>query len=216
MHYTGLRRRVLSPSAGDVSICADARIGGPLAIEACNAGVQVPCVGDGTARIRLESRHAGGTPTAPPTDTASDAGGTLRPVLQPQQRTFEIVQSPISLTAAPLAGLARPVDLCQEWRQAAGALSSWDAGAAEPVIAVVGSKQTGKSTFARLLVNSLLNRAPLVAYLDTDCGQSEFTAPGGQHTLHLYTSQTWCVARHGPMRSSSAMGHVQAWSLSPF
>jgi polynucleotide 5'-kinase involved in rRNA processing len=118
----------------------------------------------------------------------------LRPMLQQQQqqRTFELVQSPVSGVAVPSAGISQPVDLCQEWRQAAGALASWDAGAAEPVIAVVGSKQTGKSTFARLLVNSLLNRAPLVAYLDTDCGQSEFTAPGGLHTLLSYTVQ-WCM-----------------------
>ena len=47
-----------------------------------------------------------------------------------------------------------------------------------PAVAVVGSKGVGKSTMARLLVNSLLEASPVVAYLDTDCGQSEFTVPG--------------------------------------
>lgn len=53
-----------------------------------------------------------------------------------------------------------------------------------PAVAVVGSKGVGKSTLARLLVNSLLEASPVVAYLDTDCGQSELTVPGQyQHML---------------------------------
>lgn len=53
-----------------------------------------------------------------------------------------------------------------------------------PAVAVVGSKGVGKSTLARLLVNSLLEVSPVVAYLDTDCGQSELTVPGQyQYTL---------------------------------
>lgn len=59
-----------------------------------------------------------------------------------------------------------------------------------PAVAVVGSKGVGKSTLARLLVNSLLERNPVVAYLDTDCGQSEFTVPG--QYKHLLES----VVRH--------------------
>jgi polynucleotide 5'-kinase involved in rRNA processing len=137
-------------------------------------------VGDSTARIRLASkRYGGASPEAlPPSDAAFDESVALRCSPQQQQQSFELVQSPVATAAAPLAGSAQPLDLCQEWRQAAAGLASRDTGAAELVIVVVGSKQTGKSTFARLLVNSLLNRAPLVAYLDTDCGQSEFTAPG--------------------------------------
>jgi hypothetical protein len=45
------------------------------------------------------------------------------------------------------------------------------------VVAVCGSKGVGKSTFARLLVNTLLNTCPAVGYLDSDCGQPEFTTP---------------------------------------
>ena len=44
--------------------------------------------------------------------------------------------------------------------------------------AVCGSKGTGKSTFSRLLLNTLLNKCDQVAWLDTDCGQPEFTVPG--------------------------------------
>ena len=52
-----------------------------------------------------------------------------------------------------------------------------------PAVAVVGSKGVGKSTLGRLLVNSLLEASPAVAYLDTDCGQSEFTVPGQYHHM---------------------------------
>lgn len=46
------------------------------------------------------------------------------------------------------------------------------------IIAIAGTKGIGKSGFARLMVNTLLNTHPKVAYLDTDLGQPEFTVPG--------------------------------------
>ncbi|GAA6007713.1 polynucleotide 5'-hydroxyl-kinase [Rhodotorula paludigena] len=46
------------------------------------------------------------------------------------------------------------------------------------VAVVEGPKRVGKSTFAKMLVNQLLDRYEAVAYLDTDLGQPEFTAPG--------------------------------------
>ena len=50
------------------------------------------------------------------------------------------------------------------------------------VILVCGSKNVGKSSFAKLLVNSLLNHASAVGYMDTDLGQPEFTPPGANLT----------------------------------
>lgn len=48
-----------------------------------------------------------------------------------------------------------------------------------PILAIVkGPKRSGKSTFARELANTLLERYERVAYLDCDLGQSEF-GPGG-------------------------------------
>ena len=59
--------------------------------------------------------------------------------------------------------------------------------AACPCVAVAGSKGVGKSTLARLLVNSLLNVSPAVAFLDTDCGQPELTVPGMSYSnLHVH------------------------------
>ncbi|GAA5904333.1 hypothetical protein JCM5296_005259 [Sporobolomyces johnsonii] len=46
------------------------------------------------------------------------------------------------------------------------------------VVMVEGPKRAGKSTFARTLMNRLLDRYEAVAYLDTDLGQPEFSVPG--------------------------------------
>jgi hypothetical protein len=73
---------------------------------------------------------------------------------------------------------------------AAAAAAAAAAGAGAPpgphqppfVAVVVGPKNAGKSSFARLLVNSLLHDHPCVYYLDTDCGQPEYTAPVRDNT----------------------------------
>ncbi|PIA62360.1 hypothetical protein AQUCO_00200394v1 [Aquilegia coerulea] len=47
-----------------------------------------------------------------------------------------------------------------------------------PIAFICGAKNSGKTTFSRHLLNTLLQRYKEVAYLDTDCGQPEFTPPG--------------------------------------
>jgi len=47
-----------------------------------------------------------------------------------------------------------------------------------PVVVVCGPKNSGKSTFSRVLLNALLPRHGKVGYLDTDMGQPEFGLPG--------------------------------------
>lgn len=46
------------------------------------------------------------------------------------------------------------------------------------VILVCGSKNVGKSTFIRMLINTLLNHTGSVEYLEGDLGQTEFTPSG--------------------------------------
>lgn len=46
------------------------------------------------------------------------------------------------------------------------------------VILVCGTKNVGKSTFTRLLINTLLNHTASVDYLEGDLGQTEFTPAG--------------------------------------
>uniref|UniRef100_A0A0D9UXM0 Uncharacterized protein n=1 Tax=Leersia perrieri TaxID=77586 RepID=A0A0D9UXM0_9ORYZ len=62
-----------------------------------------------------------------------------------------------------------------DWAAATAAVSS---ETAPPVVIVCGPKNAGKSTFSRLLLNSLLPRYGRVGYLDTDVGQPEFSPPG--------------------------------------
>ncbi|XP_031597778.2 polynucleotide 5'-hydroxyl-kinase NOL9 [Oreochromis aureus] len=47
-----------------------------------------------------------------------------------------------------------------------------------PVILVCGTKNVGKSTFIRVLINTLLNYTASVEYLEGDLGQTEFTPAG--------------------------------------
>ena len=48
----------------------------------------------------------------------------------------------------------------------------------KPSIITCGPRKVGKSTFGRFIVNRLLNNYEKVAYLDLDCGQTEFSLPG--------------------------------------
>ncbi|XP_060750933.1 polynucleotide 5'-hydroxyl-kinase NOL9 [Tachysurus vachellii] len=58
-------------------------------------------------------------------------------------------------------------------------LSAWEGDFDRcPVILVCGAKNSGKSTFNRHLINSLLNHTASVEYLECDLGQTEFTPPG--------------------------------------
>lgn len=52
------------------------------------------------------------------------------------------------------------------------------------IILICGPRNVGKSTFSRLVINTLLNKHKRIAYLETDVGQCEFT-PSGLVSLHV-------------------------------
>ncbi|XP_055882982.1 polynucleotide 5'-hydroxyl-kinase NOL9-like [Biomphalaria glabrata] len=56
-------------------------------------------------------------------------------------------------------------------------------GKRPPIVLCCGAKNTGKSTFNRMLLNTTLQNAESVAYLECDVGQTEFSPPG---TLALH------------------------------
>lgn len=66
------------------------------------------------------------------------------------------------------------------WRQLAEKLtpSSNLKSYRNPVVITCGPRKVGKSTFGRFIANSLINNHDNVAYLDLDCGQTEFSTPG--------------------------------------
>ncbi|KAF8623172.1 hypothetical protein AX17_007528 [Amanita inopinata Kibby_2008] len=74
-----------------------------------------------------------------------------------------------------------PFTLPKSWSTALENVKSSSTGG---VYLVKGRKKSGKSTFARTLLNHLLTRYERVAYLECDPGQSEFT-PGGMVALNV-------------------------------
>ncbi|MCL7046667.1 hypothetical protein MKW94_013327 [Papaver nudicaule] len=67
-----------------------------------------------------------------------------------------------------------------EWTEAAESIADDDSVSPPPIALICGPKNSGKTTFSRILLNTLLQnqRYDKVAYLDTDVGQPEFTPPG--------------------------------------
>jgi mRNA cleavage and polyadenylation factor CLP1 P-loop len=173
-------RKLISARGVPLHACGDARTGTALAVEAvCAAGHRVPLSAGDPVQLQIDS-------TVPSTAAASatPSNRTERP------RPDGSVEAASSQDAAaeratfqlhlPEDGVAAATCVPPDWQHALDDVANRGPTLpdAAPVVIVTGSKAAGKSTFSRLLVNSLLNRWPRVAYLDTDCGQPEFTAPG--------------------------------------
>jgi polynucleotide 5'-hydroxyl-kinase GRC3/NOL9 len=137
---------VLSASSGPVQLCCDDHNGCALAIDVVSTEATVPLAGPGGVALSIAS--------CPPGSGVDRRG-----------RSFDVFLD--GDPAAP-AVLEEP----RAWRDAAAQLAASVAGGAEAgappaVLAVCGAKNVGKSSFARLLVNVLLNSHPCVAFLDT-------------------------------------------------
>ncbi|KAL0920891.1 hypothetical protein M5K25_007907 [Dendrobium thyrsiflorum] len=84
----------------------------------------------------------------------------------------------------------RPRDLISpSWEAAADNIAYDSTSFPPPITFICGPANSGKSTFSRLLLNTLLNRYKRVAYLDTDVGQPEFGITGCV-SLHIIDKQT--------------------------
>uniref|UniRef100_A0A8C1SAS8 Polynucleotide 5'-hydroxyl-kinase NOL9 n=1 Tax=Cyprinus carpio TaxID=7962 RepID=A0A8C1SAS8_CYPCA len=99
--------------------------------------------------------------------------------LKSQAAVYNPVLSAVGVTA--LRGpCAQGLVVSRSYREAISSLLSAWAGEFVrcPIILVCGGKSSGKSTFNRHLMNSLLNHTASVEYLECDLGQTEFTPPG--------------------------------------
>lgn len=75
----------------------------------------------------------------------------------------------------------RTIQITRHWKRTGDAIEAsllTPGGNLRQSIVVCGAKGVGKSTFCRYLVNRLLSHYGMVAFLDTDLGQSELTPPG--------------------------------------
>ncbi|KAL4623755.1 polynucleotide 5'-hydroxyl-kinase NOL9 [Arapaima gigas] len=92
------------------------------------------------------------------------------------------VDCPLSAVGLiPLQGSEHGLAVSQSYRDALTTLVNACAGEESegcPIILVCGARNTGKSTFNRHLINTLLNHTSSVDYLECDLGQTEFTPPG--------------------------------------
>ncbi|KAI0739314.1 hypothetical protein BC629DRAFT_1600003 [Irpex lacteus] len=78
----------------------------------------------------------------------------------------------------------RPFVVPPSWEQGYRSILEDKSEDSRHVYVVQGPKKTGKSSFARMLLNALLTKYRRVAFLECDLGQSEFT-PGGMVALNI-------------------------------
>jgi hypothetical protein len=157
-----------TPETHPVQFGVDARTGGALLLQPAPGRAQVPRIAQATATTVVVHSSTLGHPHHQQQQHRGDGG---RP------------SSSFGACAPGEPGAPAFHALPPEWRQAAAAVA--DASQQRPargvgpaVVAVCGPKGSGKSSFCRALVNALLSCGHgAVVYLDTDCGQPEFTPP---------------------------------------
>ncbi|XP_051280550.1 polynucleotide 5'-hydroxyl-kinase NOL9 [Dicentrarchus labrax] len=92
-----------------------------------------------------------------------------------------VLDTPLNgLGMIPLVSTIHGLNMSQSYRDALNAMVSACRGDMDgcAVIFVCGTKNVGKSTFIRTLINTLLNHTTSVDYLEGDLGQTEFTPAG--------------------------------------
>ncbi|XP_012940738.1 polynucleotide 5'-hydroxyl-kinase NOL9 [Aplysia californica] len=86
-------------------------------------------------------------------------------------------------------------DVLDRWRK----LVSQQEGDQPPGVVCCGAKNSGKSTFTRMLINASLQSVKSVAYLECDIGQTEFSPPATV-SLHIISEPVlgapFCHQRH--------------------
>ncbi|KAF7663519.1 hypothetical protein LDENG_00208620 [Lucifuga dentata] len=92
-----------------------------------------------------------------------------------------VLDTPLNgLGMIPLVSTIEGLAMSKSYREALNTVVSACRGDMDgcAVILVCGTKNVGKSTFIRILINTLLNHTASVDYLEGDLGQTEFTPAG--------------------------------------
>ncbi|KAG2338562.1 hypothetical protein BDR05DRAFT_969131 [Suillus weaverae] len=142
---------------------------------------------------RIGNNHGGAVVAIQSLDTGVEGLGRVcrvfDGVFEPsrwQRSSAEVIRPGVSLVTHSTRDML-PFVLPESWSTALS-VAEMSPSSADPiplsVYVVKGPKKSGKSTFARTLLNRLLARFQRVAYLECDVGQSEFT-PGGLVALNV-------------------------------
>lgn len=142
---------------------------------------------------RVRSIHGGAVVAIQSLDTGVEGLGRVcrvfDGVFEPSRwlrSSAEVIRPGVSLVTHSTRDVL-PFVLPESWSIALSAAEA-PPSSADPiplsVYVVKGPKKSGKSTFARTLLNRLLAKFQRVAYLECDVGQSEFT-PGGLVALNV-------------------------------
>ncbi|KAL4872366.1 hypothetical protein BDV12DRAFT_162080 [Aspergillus spectabilis] len=153
---------------------------------------------DGAAEVEFKSCHSGISrlrDLSPLSQRVWNSGNTpadrlsLKTVGQDTRRSFSVLHTSVD---DPLKRHLRPLHLEKQWSAAIKSLSQ---RCGRLQVLICGPKASGKSTFARYLLNHLLSPAPQpesnhyntdgVAFLDLDPGQPEFSPMGQVSLAHL-------------------------------
>lgn len=167
--------------SGEINVCGNVRGAGHdalevsvdqvIAISVVSTEATIPLVGHGGAAFSISY-------TTTNNINNNNSANTTR---SNQEPSFQAIAE--SESTDPMMAEQVPVVFPPPWTQITADIAQsirqgLKAGAPPAVIVVCGAKKVGKSSLTRLLTNVLLNDHPCVAYLDSDCGQPEFTPPG--------------------------------------
>lgn len=192
-----MHRKRLGVGCAPLQLSTGGKSSGPaVTLTANSVSSQIPLAGNEVTEFTLQTLPPLSSPTPlhitlAPTGTAG-ANAASEPGSQGPPFSLHRLpgnqQGPQSTPSAPAPAPAgpRPMVIPPDWEQALikvvsaaeASICSEHGPSPPPTIVLAGPKGAGKSSLARLLVNRLLNNHPVVAYLDTDCGQPELTPPG--------------------------------------
>ena len=125
----------------------------------------------------------------------------------------------------PLRRILQPLYVPNEWKTTLDKVSRTERSGV-PRVLVCGAKNSGKSTFARTILNYFITRrppngagqttnenAPTVCYLDLDPGQPEFSCPGQLSLLQVRAPILGPPYMHTHTRSDSDFRLIRAHSI---
>jgi polynucleotide 5'-hydroxyl-kinase GRC3/NOL9 len=168
----------ITPESGRVDLIADENYGGPIIIQTAAGTATIPLATPATATFTL-------LPSFQRTSNSKSKHSTTTTTTTSTTYTYQIINLQDIHPPCPDLWNEAAINISSPSTLSSSSTCTSKSPLSPPLVAAIaGPKRMGKSTFSRLLVNSLLNKHSAVFYLDSDCGQPDLTTPG-QVSLHL-------------------------------